>query len=90
LVNVETVEAAVIRIVAVAKRIPAEQVTLDSTFDELGIDSLDAVNLLFDVESEFNIEIPDEQARSIRSVRLMAEGIRKLLARAPSSESKAG
>ncbi len=86
----DNLEATVIRIVAATKRIPQEQVSLDSTFDELGIDSLDAVNLLFDVESEFNIEIPDEQARSIKSVRLMAEGIRQLLARSPSSERKTG
>ncbi len=79
-----------IRLVAAAKRIPEERVTLDSTFDELGMDSLDAMNLLFDVESKFNIQIPDEQARSIRSVRQMVDGIRELLAHAPSGESRPG
>ena len=59
---------------------PVEDVTLDSTFADLGIDSLDGVNLLFKVEDEFDIAIEDDQARSISSVRQMVDGIEKLLA----------
>jgi acyl carrier protein len=44
------------------------------------IDSLDGINILFELENEFNLDIPDEATRSIRSVREMAEGIEKLLA----------
>ena len=45
----------------------------------LGLDSLDAVNILFEVEGEFNISISDEQARGIKSVRQMVEGVGTLL-----------
>ena len=38
---------------------PVEKVTIDSSFQELGIDSMDAVNILFGLESEFDINIPD-------------------------------
>ena len=55
----------------------------DSTFAELNIDSLDGINILFAVESEFNINIPDEAAQSIRSVRDVVDGIAKLLAEGP-------
>jgi len=55
----------------------------DSTFAELSIDSLDGINILFAVESEFNINIPDEAAQSIRSVRDVVDGIAKLLAEGP-------
>jgi acyl carrier protein len=41
---------------------------MDTTFDELGIDSLDRINILFELENEFDIGIPDERARSINSV----------------------
>ena len=52
---------------------------IDSTFQELGLDSLDAVNILFEVEGEFNISISDEQARGIKDVRQMVEGVSGLL-----------
>ena len=66
-------------IIASTQHLPQEKVTADSTFQELGIDSLDGINILFAVESEFNINIPDEAAQSIRSVRDVVEGIAKML-----------
>ena len=66
-------------VIASSKRIPREQVTIDSTLEGLGLDSLDQLNLLFALESEFNISISDEQAKSIRTVREMVEGVGKLL-----------
>ncbi len=67
-------------VIANSQRIPIEKVTIDSSFQELGIDSMDAVNILFGLESEFDINIPDEEVKEIRTVRQMAEGIEKLLA----------
>ena len=67
-------------VIARAQHIPREAVTLDKSFADLQIDSLDGMNLVFAVESEFDISIPDEDVASIRSVREMAEGIAKLLA----------
>jgi acyl carrier protein len=67
-------------VIARAQHIPREAVTLDKSFADLKIDSLDGMNLVFAVESEFDISIPDEDVASIRSVREMAEGIAKLLA----------
>jgi acyl carrier protein len=66
-------------VIAKAQHIPRETVTLDKTFAELKIDSLDAMNLVFAVESEFDISIPDDDLASIRSVREMVEGIAKLV-----------
>jgi acyl carrier protein len=68
------------RIIATAQHLPEEKVAADSTFEQLGIDSLDGINILFAVESEFNINIPDEAAQSIRSVGDVVDGIAKLLA----------
>jgi len=66
-------------IIGATQHLPQEQITADSTFQELGIDSLDGINILFAVESEFNINIPDEAAQSLRSVRDVIDGIAKLL-----------
>ncbi|HUK88025.1 MAG TPA: acyl carrier protein [Terriglobales bacterium] len=69
----------VMALIAAVKRIPREQVSLDKSFEELGMDSLDNMNLLFEVESAFNINIPDEEARAIRTVREVVDGVRKLV-----------
>ncbi len=66
-------------IIATAQHVPVENITADSTFEQLGIDSLDGINILFAVESEFNINIPDDAAQKIRSVRDVVDGIAKLL-----------
>lgn len=71
------------KIIASAQHLPEEKITPDSTFAELGIDSLDGINILFAVESEFNINIPDDAAQSIRSVRDVIDGIAKLLEGGP-------
>jgi acyl carrier protein len=72
--------ARVTKVIASTQKIPAESVTIDRTFEELKIDSLDGINIVFALETEFNLDIPDEATRSIRSVRDMVEGIEKLLA----------
>ena len=52
-----------IDIIAKSKNIPADTITLASTFDELNIDSLDKINISFEVEEAFGIDIPDEADR---------------------------
>jgi len=66
-------------IIATAQHLPPEKVSAESTFEELGIDSLDGINILFAVENEFNINIPDEAAQNIRSVPDVVDGIARLL-----------
>ncbi len=46
-----------------------DEVTEDASFiDDLGADSLDTVELVMELEKEFNMEIPDDDANNIRSV----------------------
>ena len=70
----------VVKTIATSKRIPAETVTIDSEFQQLGIDSMDAVEILFALENEFDISIPDDEVRNVRNVRQMVEGVEKLVA----------
>jgi len=69
----------VISIIATTQKLPPEKVTIDSTFEELGIDSLDGVNILFALENEFNINIPDEKVEGVRSVRQMVESLAQVV-----------
>ncbi|HKS97399.1 MAG TPA: phosphopantetheine-binding protein [Terriglobia bacterium] len=54
-------------------------VKIDSTFAELGIDSLDAVNILFALESEFKIDIPDAVAQNMKSVSQAIDSLTRVL-----------
>jgi acyl carrier protein len=70
----------VIRVIAQTQRIPVASISLDSTFEELKIDSLDGINIVFALENEFGINIPDEGVQNLRSVRETVEGVKKLVA----------
>jgi acyl carrier protein len=76
----------VLDLIADTKRIPREQVSPTSTFEELGLDSLDAINLVFEVESTFNISVPDSVANSMTSVPQVVEELRKILATQSTSQ----
>jgi acyl carrier protein len=66
-------------VIATTKRIPIESVTIDSDFVQLGIDSMDAVEILFALENEFDVSIPDDEVRSVRGIRQMCEGVDRLV-----------
>ena len=52
------------------QRVDENEVTPNARFiDDLGADSLDTVELVMRFEEEFGIEIPDEDAEKIQSVR---------------------
>lgn len=45
------------------------EVTLEASFtNDLGADSLDTVELIMELEKEFNVSIPDDQAEQIQTV----------------------
>lgn len=45
------------------------EVTPEASFtNDLGADSLDTVELIMELEKEFNVSIPDEQAENINTV----------------------
>ena len=54
------------------------EVTAEAKFiDDLGADSLDTVELVMALEEEFGIEIPDEDAEKITTVRLAIDYIQE-------------
>ncbi len=77
----------VLKVIATSKRIPLESISIDTDFQQAGIDSMDAVEILFALENEFDITIPDDEVRNVRNVRQMCEGVEKLLAAKTSAAS---
>jgi acyl carrier protein len=83
----DAVAEKVIETLASVKRVPAENIKLDTNLQEMGIDSLDVFTLLFELENAFKISIPDDDVRSIKTVNDVVEGVKKLLAAAPPETS---
>jgi acyl carrier protein len=46
----------------------AEQATMDTTWEELDVDSLDLVELVQSLEDEYGIRIDDEQLKPVKTV----------------------
>ncbi|MCL5006178.1 MAG: acyl carrier protein [Acidobacteria bacterium] len=69
----------VMEIIAREQHLEPSKVTMDSTFAELGIDSLDGVNILFALEEEFKIDIPDAVAQNMKSVRQVVDSLTRVL-----------
>jgi acyl carrier protein len=79
----------VLNTIAASKRIPPETVTIDSDFQSLNIDSMDAVEILFALENEFDINIPDDDVRSVKNIRDMVTGVARLV-EAKNASAQAG
>lgn len=69
----------VLDLVARSQRIPRTRITSSSTFDELGIDSLGGIGIMFDLETEFGIAIPSEEIERITSMSELILGVEALL-----------
>jgi acyl carrier protein len=54
--------------IARSAKIPVERIRPDSTFEELGMDSLDGVTLLYELEESFGLSIPDEVALKFKDI----------------------
>jgi acyl carrier protein len=74
-------ERRVISLIAKKKKLDASAITANSTFQELGIDSLDGIDLVFTFEDEFNISIPDQVVQKMKSVGQVIEALRDVLSK---------
>ncbi|MBN2299796.1 MAG: acyl carrier protein [Acholeplasmataceae bacterium] len=49
--------------------VPEEKITMEARLaEDLGADSIDAVELIMNIEDEFSIQVSDEEAQNIKTV----------------------
>jgi acyl carrier protein len=71
--------ATVITAIARQKQLDPETVTSGSVLKDLGISSLDAITIVYELEEEFDIEVPSDDLDSLESVQDIVNSISDLI-----------
>jgi acyl carrier protein len=79
----EDVQGRVIAVLKKNRRIGSIPLQLDTRFDQLKLDSLDVICMVFDLEEEFKITIPDNAAQHMRCIGDVVEGVKVVLKGTP-------
>jgi acyl carrier protein len=58
----------IVEVIAEKLNMPKENIKLEASFQDLGADSLDIVEMIMSFEETFGIEIKDEDAEKIKTV----------------------
>jgi acyl carrier protein len=61
------IEEALIAIVRQEKKLSEELLRPETSLAEAGIDSLDSLSILFAIEEQFHVSIPDDRARGMKT-----------------------
>ena len=64
-------------------KVPKEEISMESTFDDLGMDSLDGITILNEMENIYNITLPNELVRKMASVREVVDNMDEFLKNPP-------
>jgi len=67
------------KLIAEQLNISEASVTMNASFDELGADSLDQIEILMKTEELFNIEISDEACEHVVSVKDLVDCVAKII-----------
>lgn len=67
--STEEIRAQLAEIVTELAGVPADDVQLDKSFtDDLDVDSLSMVEVIYSAEEKFGVQIPDEEAQNLKTV----------------------
>jgi len=79
----EEIEERVIAAIKKNGRLDSVSIGLNTTFEELKLESLAIICTVFDLEDAFNITIPDDAAKNMRCVRDVVDGVTFLIESTP-------
>ena len=75
----DQIQQKLIEIVRREKNLPDDLLHDDTLLADAGIDSLDSLTILFGVEEEFHISVPDDRARAMQTFGDMVDLVQDLL-----------
>lgn len=71
----------IVDIIAKEAKLERDKLTLDTRLDELKIESLDLVQILFAIEDEFDVYVPyNDEAYKLDTLRDVVDGVNRLIA----------
>ncbi|WP_426688065.1 phosphopantetheine-binding protein [Rhodanobacter ginsengiterrae] len=75
----DPIQQQVFELIAAQAKVEVTRVTPESTLKDLGVASLEAIELIFDIEEHFNISFPDQQGANFDSdtVQSLLDAVRK-------------
>jgi len=76
----DEIAAKLVQLVKQEKDVPDEKLTPETPLAEAGVYSLDALTILFAIEEEFKISIPDDRAKTIKTFGDMIDVVQSLTA----------
>jgi acyl carrier protein len=62
-----------------------EEITASTTLENLGLDSLDIIDFLFDIEDEFNIKVPDREFE-VKTIQDMVDALDRFISEQDSKQ----
>jgi acyl carrier protein len=62
-----------------------EELTASTTLENLGLDSLDIIDFLFDIEDEFNIKVPDREFE-VKTIQDMVDALDRFISEQDSKQ----
>ena len=68
----------VFEIISVEQQCASNEITMEMPLSELGIDSLRAITILYELEERFDLEIPNELIENIKTVGDIVNNIAQL------------
>ena len=78
IMNQDLVDA-VIMAISKQKGLDSSSIDLNASLHELGVNSLDAISIVYDIEDRFNIEVPNEMLADLASVRDIVDKLSTLI-----------
>lgn len=75
----EEIQQRVFEIFAKEARLDLESLTAESVLDDLNIESLDMVQILFGIEETFEVYVPQEEVENLKTMGDVIAGIKQLL-----------
>lgn len=70
---------AVVAAVARQKNISPSKIQPETSLEEIGISSLDAITIVYEIEDAFDVEVPNENLESLKTVQDIVNGVAELM-----------